>query len=56
MLQASTLFAGVALWCVGATLKRREELRPWVSPTILAIGGYAIVMGLALSLRTMLTA
>lgn len=56
MLQASTMIAGLALWCVGANLKRREELRPWISLTILAVGGYAIVMGLALSLRTMLTA
>ena len=56
MLQASILIAGVALWSAGTCLRRRRALRRWVSPTILTMGGYAIVMGIALSFRAVLAA
>jgi hypothetical protein len=56
MLQASVLIAGFALWCAGANLKRNRALRRWVSPTILTVGGYAIVLGVALCFRAALSA
>ena len=55
-LQLSTLIAGLALWYAGACLRHRQDMRPWLSPTALAFGGYAIVMGVALCLRTALSA
>jgi hypothetical protein len=55
-LQLSTLIAGLALWYAGACLRHRQDMRPWISPTALAFGGYAIVMGVALCLRTALSA
>jgi hypothetical protein len=56
MLQASTLIAGLALWCAGASLRRHRVFRPWISPAILTMGGYAIVMGGALWFRAVLSA
>ena len=56
MLQASTLIAGLALWCAGSSLRRHRMLRRWISPTILTMGGYAIVMGVALWFRAVLAA
>jgi hypothetical protein len=56
MLQASILIAGLALWCAGASLKRHRALRRWVSPAMLTMGGYAIVLGVALCFRAALSA
>jgi hypothetical protein len=56
MLQASILIVGVALWFAGASLKRHRAMRRWVSPTILTMGGYAIVLGVALCFRAALSA
>jgi hypothetical protein len=56
MLQAFTLVFGLVLWCIGTTLRRRSDFRPWIGAVALIAGGYAIVFGIALTLRAGLMA